>query len=98
MENVPHPSRLAAWVRAIGVLAAPAEHQKEWLESLGPVASWNVDELALEFNDGYLLSAQWVEAGWVAQGSVSPVEALNAIQPLRLLRLPAGRTSRRPGA
>lgn len=77
MDSVPHPSRLAAWVRSIGVLAASAEHQAAWLDSLGPVASWNVGELGLEFDDGYLLMDQWVEAGWVARESVPSINALN---------------------
>lgn len=42
-------------------------------------ASWNVDELGLEFDDGYLLMGQWVEAGWVARTSVPPIEALNRL-------------------
>lgn len=78
MDSLPHPSRLAAWVRAIGVLAASAEHQQAWLDSLGPVASWNVSELGLEFEDGYLLMGQWVEAGWIASVSVPAFHALNA--------------------
>lgn len=77
MDDVPHPSRLAAWVRSIGVLATSAERQAAWLDSLGPVASWNVNELGLEFDDGYLLMAQWVEAGWVPRESVPAINALN---------------------
>jgi len=79
MDAVPHPSRHAAWVRAIAVLAASAEHQEAWLDSLGPVASWNVSELGLEFDDGYLLLDQWVEAGWVASAAVQPIAALNSM-------------------
>ena len=77
VEDVPHPSRLAAWVRAIGVLALPADQQAAWLDSLGTVASWNVSELGLEFDDGYLLLDQWVEAGWVDQKSLAPIAVLN---------------------
>lgn len=79
MDDIPHRSRLAAWVRAIAVLDAPAENQEAWLDSLGPVASWNVGELGLEFDDGYLLMDQWVEAGWVAPASVPPIAALNSM-------------------
>ncbi|MER7609182.1 hypothetical protein [Nocardioides sp. NPDC127503] len=77
MDDVPHPSRLAAWVRATGVLALSADQQAAWLDSLGPVASWNVGELGLEFDDGHRLLAQWVEAGWVDQKSLAPIAALN---------------------
>lgn len=77
VQDVPHPSRLAAWVRAIGVLALPVDQQATWLDSLGPVAAWNVGELGLEFDHGYLLLDQWVEAGWVDQKSLVPIAALN---------------------
>lgn len=77
VEEVPHPSRLAAWVRAVGVLALPAEQQATWLDSLGPVAAWNVGELGLEFDDGYALLDQWVRVGWVDQKSLAPIAALN---------------------
>lgn len=77
VDDVPHPSRLAAWVRAVGVLALPADQQAAWLDSLGPVAAWNVGELGLEFDDGYVLLDQWVRAGWVDQKSLAPIAALN---------------------
>lgn len=64
-------------MRAIGVLATAAEQQAAWLDSLGPVASWNVGELGMEFDDGYLLMGQWVEAGWVPRESVPSINALN---------------------
>lgn len=77
VEDVPYPSRLAAWVRAIGILALPADQQATWLDSLGPVAAWNIDELGLEFDDGYVLLDQWIKAGWVDQKSLVPIAALN---------------------
>lgn len=77
MDNVSHASRLVAWVRSVGVLATSAEQQAAWLDSLGPVASWNVGELGMEFDDGYLLMDQWVEAGWVSRKSVPSINALN---------------------
>lgn len=77
VEDGLHPSRLAAWVRAIGVLALSADQQATWLDSLGPVAAWNVGELGLEFDDGYVLLDQWVRAGWVDQKSLAPIAALN---------------------
>lgn len=77
MDDVPHPSRLAAFVRAIGVLPTTSDQQSGWLDSLGPAASWNVDELGLEFDDGYLLADQWLEAGWLPEASRAPIAALN---------------------
>jgi hypothetical protein len=79
VEDVPHPSRLAAWVRAIGVLASSSDQQSAWLDSLGPVASWNVGELGLEFDDGYLLMDQWMDAGWLSRKSLAPIAALNTM-------------------
>ena len=37
------------------------------------IASWNVDELALEFDDGMRLVSQWVTAGWL------PAETMPAL-------------------
>jgi hypothetical protein len=72
-----YPSRLAAFVRSIAVLALPAAGQEAWLETLGPVASWNVSELGLEFDDGFVMLRQWVEAGWVAEQARQAIEHLN---------------------
>lgn len=36
-----------------------------------------MSELGLEFDDGYLMMDQWVEAGWVAPAAVPPTAALN---------------------
>lgn len=78
MEEPPHASRLAAWVRSVGILAASAPQQAKWLDSLGLVASWNVSELAMEFDDGLLLMPQWVSAGWVSEQSVASLKALDS--------------------
>lgn len=39
----------------------------------------DVDELGLEFDDGFLLMNQWVESGWVAPTSVPAIAALNSM-------------------
>jgi hypothetical protein len=72
-----YPSRLAAFVRSIAVLALPASGQEAWLETLGPVASWNVSELGLEFDDGFVMLPQWIEAGWVAERASQAIDQLN---------------------
>lgn len=64
-------------MRAVGVLALPADQQATWLDLLGPAADWNVGELGLEFDDGYALLDQWVRAGWVDQSSLGLIAALN---------------------
>ena len=76
MEGPP-PRSLANLVRAVAVLALPAEDQAAWVDSLGvgPV----VDELALELGDGALLAQQFVDAGWLGADVLSPLRALDAL-------------------
>lgn len=31
----------------------------------------------MEFDDGYVLMNQWMDAGWIPRESVAPIEALN---------------------
>jgi len=74
--EAPHPKQLASFIRATALLALPAAEQAAWLESLA--IDVPVDELALEFEDGYLLLSQWVEAGWLPAESVAAFTAVNA--------------------
>src|SRR5687768_11247694 len=71
----PSPRLLASLVRAVAMLALPASHQIAWLESLGVGGS--ADELALEFDDGYVLAPQFVERQWLDAAVVDPLRALN---------------------
>ena len=77
METDTHPRSLASFVRAVGVLAASAEQQCAWLDSLVPAAAWSADELAMEFDDGFRLSEQWIRAGWLPEQSRVPMAALD---------------------
>jgi hypothetical protein len=71
---------LASFVRAVAILALPADGQIAWLHSLDlPGQPRYVDELALEFDDGYLLSPQFVTNGWLAQEATKPLAALNVL-------------------
>jgi hypothetical protein len=72
-----HPSSLGRFVRAIAVLALPAEGQLEYLVAVG--APENIDDIALEFDDGQLLAEQFVEAGWMSANSRARVADLNSL-------------------
>lgn len=72
-----HPSSLGRFVRSVAVLASSAEEQLAFLVSVG--IPEQVDELALEFDDGQLLVRQFRELQWVTaafQAKVSPLNAL----------------------
>lgn len=73
--DAPHPKQLATFVRATAVLALGPTQQVAWLESLDIQVP--VDELALEFEDGHLLLAQWVEAGWLPPEAVPAFSAVD---------------------
>jgi hypothetical protein len=64
-ELLPHPSHLAAFIRAVAVLALPATDQVEWLGTLAPGSPVGCDELALEFDDGWRLLPQFISNGWL---------------------------------
>jgi len=77
--STPHPGLLAALVRNLAVLALPVEDQVSWLRSLGLGDPLYADELALELNDGLLLSAQFQEAGWLGSVVVTLMAEIEAI-------------------
>lgn len=58
------PQFVVGFVRAIAVLALPPDDQIAYLSTLGDFVG--VDELALEFDDGFLLAQQFVDAGWIS--------------------------------
>ena len=55
---------LVNFVKAIGRLAMPAEQQVAYLEDIGTAPS--ADELALEFDEGFVLLPTFVERGWLS--------------------------------
>ncbi|BCY08750.1 hypothetical protein [Actinoplanes sp. L3-i22] len=58
----PGPRFVAAFVRCVAVLALEADAQIAWLRERGlPL----VDELALEFDDGFRLVPTFIERGWL---------------------------------
>jgi len=56
------PKFVAAFVRNIAVLALEADAQIAWLGKKGLPP---VDELALEFDDGFRLVPTFIERGWL---------------------------------
>lgn len=65
------------FVRAVAVLALPAAAQRAWLDTLPPFTAGNVDELAMEFDDGFQLAPQWVAAGWLAAETLEAATLLD---------------------
>lgn len=74
----PSPRSLANLMRAVAVLALPAADQIAWLDSLG-IGWTNVDELALELGEGFLLLPQIVERSWLPIEVVEPLRALDSL-------------------
>jgi hypothetical protein len=71
---------LARFVRSIAVLALPAEGQRQWLDSLGLPGEVEIaDELALEFDDGFLLLPQFVGHGWIAERTAGKLRELDSL-------------------
>ena len=76
----PGVKALTSFLRAVAILALPADGQIAWLHSLDlPGQPHYVDELALEFDDGYLLLPQFVTKGWLAQQATEPLAALDVL-------------------
>jgi hypothetical protein len=66
----------ARFMRSVAMLAAPARTQARWLNSLGLGEAALSDELALEFEDGFLLLGQFVDAGWLAQEAAEVLQRI----------------------
>lgn len=58
----PGPDFVAAFVRSVAVLALDADAQIAWL---GGKRFSLVDELALDFDDGFRLVPTFIERGWL---------------------------------
>lgn len=75
----PNPALLAKLVRSVAILALPYDGQVAWLSSLGLGDPEFADELALELEDGALLSRQFEDAGWVSSDARQAVTELDAL-------------------
>ena len=60
------PRLLVAFVRSVAVLGLPVDVQVSWLHRRFADATPVVDELALEFDDGFRLVPTFVELGWLS--------------------------------
>ncbi|WP_212818661.1 hypothetical protein [Polymorphospora rubra] len=76
MES-PSPRHLTAFVRSIAILALQAETQLAWLSRFDG-RSPTVDELALEFDDGFGLVPTFIERGWLSNAAVSVLTQLSS--------------------
>ncbi|MCO8271090.1 hypothetical protein M1L60_10845 [Actinoplanes sp. TRM 88003] len=71
----PSPTLLVALMRSIAILAMEAEEQTAYVRNLGTHPS--LDELALEFDDGFPLAPTFVEHGWLNHFAVLALQELN---------------------
>lgn len=67
----------AMFLRALSILALPAETQVEWLRSLGLGEPGLWDELADEYDQHWLMLPQIVEAGLIPEKAVGGLNQLN---------------------
>jgi hypothetical protein len=65
------------FLRAVGILALPADHQIDWLRSLGMGEPGLCDELADEYYQQWVLLGQFIEAGLVPQRAEEDLNRLN---------------------
>jgi hypothetical protein len=72
------PRLLVAFVRSVAVLALPAEAQASWLHRQFGDATPVVDELALEYDDGFRLVPTFIELGWLDAAALPALEQLDA--------------------
>jgi hypothetical protein len=75
----PHPALLAKLVRSVAILALPYEDQVAWLSSLGLGSPEFADELALELEEGAMLSGQFEQAGWLKQEGRQAISELDSL-------------------
>lgn len=70
---------LVAFLRSVAMLAMAAPEQVAWLNTLGlPGEAAIADELALEFNDGYLLIDTFISRGWLTANAKALFEPIDA--------------------
>lgn len=76
MENL-HPRFVAAFVRSVAVLALDASAEVAYLGDVvnDPVSL--VDELALEFDDGFRLVPTFIDRGWLKAAALPALAELD---------------------
>ncbi|MEV6598561.1 hypothetical protein AB0M36_17040 [Actinoplanes sp. NPDC051346] len=72
------PRQVVAFVRSVAVLGLPADAQVAWLQQLFTDTARSVDELALEFDDGFQLAPAFIELGWLNAAALPALEQLDA--------------------
>ncbi|MFC4072879.1 hypothetical protein [Actinoplanes subglobosus] len=78
-DRVEEPGARAAlgFVRAVAVLASDAEVQVAWLSRVFADGGAVVDELALEFDQGFRLLPSFVDRGWIDPTAVPALVELD---------------------
>lgn len=73
--QAPHPRRLAELLRAVAVLALPAEAQRDWLAGRGGPLSG--DGLAIDIYESAPQADQFLAAGWISRRASEQVTELD---------------------
>jgi hypothetical protein len=73
----PSPRFVVAFVRSVAVLALDAGAQVAWAGQLVEDRVPLVDELALEFDDGFRLVPTFIERGWINAAAMPALTELD---------------------
>lgn len=79
IESRPHPNIALMFVRSIAILALPPEAQIDWLRSFGLGEPGIVDELALEFDQGWAAIESLRAEGWIPGRAIEPLMKIDAV-------------------
>jgi hypothetical protein len=72
----PGPRFVAAFVRSVAVLALEGDAQVAWASDLKTHVAL-IDELALEFDDGFRLAPTFIERGWLNEAALPVLTQLD---------------------
>jgi hypothetical protein len=76
LVDEPGPRIVVSFVRSVAVLALEAEAQVEWASQLMQGNASLIDELVLEFDDGFRHLPTFVERGWLSDAAVPALAQL----------------------
>ncbi|MBM2614391.1 hypothetical protein JIG36_02315 [Actinoplanes sp. LDG1-06] len=72
------PRQLVSFVRSLAALGLPADAQAAWISRLSTETAQLLDELALDFDDGFQLVPAFVELGWLNAAALAALRRLDA--------------------
>jgi hypothetical protein len=73
----PSPRSVVAFVRSVAVLALDADAQVAWASQLMKNHVPLIDELAMEFDDGFRLVPSFIERGWLNEAALPVLTQLD---------------------